>query len=437
MSRLLAAMLCSLPAAGVAETAPAPPLLGATTLVNGGIGDQTDPHVSGDWVAYTSAVSGNAEIRFQNLYTRLDAAVPGSDGIDFIADISGYIVVYTHLTSSGKAIFAFDVSRPDPPVELAPAAGSLRERTSVGGGTVAWVDFGLGEGAGLPEIVTYDLATSQAAQLTDDEFFNTNPSVSPDGSMLVYERCASFRGGCDIWQATRISGGWMTQALTTGADEDRSPETNGEVVVYHSVRAGESDIYWQPVGGGEERRLALAGQDRNPAIAGTWIAFEHFRADASTPNFDVYLYNTATNALYPVSNGLADETLTDLSISSNNVVRIVWAAQEGAESNVYAFSFSLPADCGANPQASCRSPAPRPVLVTTPGGQQGLDGNPIGLDSSERILQPQSLDLHVEVTGGCSSTGGELALSGLLSLLGVWLMQSVRVRARIRADRHR
>ena len=41
--------------------------------------------------------------------------------------------------------------------------------------------------------------------------------------------------------------GWTTAAVTSGAGEDGTADSNGALVAYGATRAGETDIYYQPV----------------------------------------------------------------------------------------------------------------------------------------------------------------------------------------------
>jgi hypothetical protein len=77
-----------------------------TQVVNNGPGNQTDPHVSGDVVSYTSEVGGttSTEIRHHNLATSTDAAIPGAPfgfGFlgDFLSEVSGSRIVFTRVTA--------------------------------------------------------------------------------------------------------------------------------------------------------------------------------------------------------------------------------------------------------------------------------------------------------------------------------------------------
>src|SRR4029079_18098189 len=68
-------------------------LTGTTLPVNNGPGDQTDPHVSQTTVAYTNLTSTGSEIRYHELGSGTDLAVPSTGGIDFLSDVSGDTIV--------------------------------------------------------------------------------------------------------------------------------------------------------------------------------------------------------------------------------------------------------------------------------------------------------------------------------------------------------
>src|SRR5436189_1788834 len=66
----LAALAPTVIVAVVPTIAPTPVLVPVN--INVSAGDQFDPHVSGDWVAYTSDLG----IRYYNFATNVDAAIP-------------------------------------------------------------------------------------------------------------------------------------------------------------------------------------------------------------------------------------------------------------------------------------------------------------------------------------------------------------------------
>jgi hypothetical protein len=187
----------------------------------------------------------------------------------------------------------------------------------------------------------------------------------------VWTKCATSIDGCDVWSARAVEGGYQVSQLTGSEGEESLPDTNGDVVVYvtRSVVEGvsESDITWQPVGGGEAHRLSLPGTDTNPNVSGPLIAFERWDASSATPNFDLMLYDLRTQTYYRLTDTPGSESLSDLSVdSTTGLARVVWTARQNGNLNVYAFVFSLPGVCTPPPPRTadevCASPGARPLL---------------------------------------------------------------------------
>jgi uncharacterized protein (TIGR03382 family) len=199
--------------------------------------------------------------------------------------------------------------------------------------------------------------------------------VGPDGSVVVWTKCDAQGKQCDIWKASATAGGFVAQQLTGAEGEEAQPDTNGKVVVYASTRTVDGvtdrDIYWKPVGGGIEQRLVLPGTDSNPSISGDLIAFERQDPTASTPNFDIMLYDLKTLTLYRLTDSLLNESLTDLSMADDGTVRVVWTVPENGDYNVRAFTFQLPRepqchpapDVNATPEQVCQLSGSWPLLA--------------------------------------------------------------------------
>jgi len=110
--------------------------------INATAGDQFDPHISGDWVSYTS----DLEIRYYRFSTGTDAAIPmGASARDLLAGISGSKIVFSRVVTGVKtAVMVFDASTPlVPPIEIDAADAVTRIGSSIGGNTVAYIDFTL------------------------------------------------------------------------------------------------------------------------------------------------------------------------------------------------------------------------------------------------------------------------------------------------------
>jgi len=231
-------------------------------------GDQTDPHVSGNQLAYSSFDGANFYIKYVDLTTGCVKLVPNGGTFDFLSDVSGSRIVFTRVGSSSSAIDLFDTSTPSvPPVEIDSQAGSARQSPQVGGNTVAWQDFGFYSN-GASEIVVWDLATSHATRLTSNGHFNQFPGLSPDGSAVVWEDCTTFTS-CNIFDSVQTSTDvWSPpyQLTTTGNCSAIRPDTNGQVAVYScSDSAGVGHVYIQPLGGGLVTQIAFSGSADNPS----------------------------------------------------------------------------------------------------------------------------------------------------------------------------
>lgn len=416
MRRIIALSLLALPVLAAAQPTLAPSLVGTTTVVNDGPGDQSDPHVSGDVVAYTSAVSGLSEIRYHDLKAGTDSAVPSNGGLDDSPDTSGTIVTYTHHGNGAVSIYTYDLATGGAPVEVAPQAGSNRRFSSIGGSTIAWQDFGFASTTLAPEIVVYDQTMQTSVRLTNDTVRDNPPTVSPDGHTVVWTKCTGGFSGCDAWSATLSNGTWTARALTGAEGEETGVDTDGVLAVYGSSRGGEDDIYWQPVAGGAEQHLVFPGADRNPRIAGHLIGFEHFDDSAATPNWDLYVYDMSTNNLYRLTSTPVDEEFNDISVAANGVVRVVWDAAGGSGTDVFAFSFLAPGACnpprddGDDAEDICEHPGNRPMVAQ--------------LEMVRGTGQPQSVAISFPAVAGKGALCVEnhRATSGTVSLGGYQLL---------------
>jgi hypothetical protein len=320
---------------------------GTAVVVNNGLGDQTEPHVSGNLAVYTERTGPftPGTIRYFDFATGLDGAVPGAPGdSDILSDVDGNDIVFsrTRASDNSTAIMLFDASSGDVN-ELDPqGAGMMRFGAVVGGDTVAYADFAFNAG----EIYAYDLATGTATNVSQSSDLDMNPAVSRAGDVLVWEHCVG--SNCDILQSVRTGGAWgLPTAVAAAAPSNESnADTDGTTVVYDSERASATgqDIYFRPVLGGPESAIELAGLERNPSISNGIIAFEH-KTSPENPA-DVWVYVLSTNTLFRVTDTpIVDDTLNDVAVLPNGEVRVVWVGNDDLEPglhNVYARTFTIP-----------------------------------------------------------------------------------------------
>src|SRR5882757_2526996 len=108
----LLVLVASLSAVAIAQSGSAVSVpAGTLTIVNNNIGDQTDPHVSGNWVVYVDTASADGySIHYYNLLTHVDASIPSNGGQDALPDVNGDTVVYVHFEDTKTAIYSFNLS---------------------------------------------------------------------------------------------------------------------------------------------------------------------------------------------------------------------------------------------------------------------------------------------------------------------------------------
>ena len=314
----------------------------AIVPVNNGYGDQTDPHVSGNLASYVDFSSGSGRIRYFNFLTGTDAVVPQSNlgDSDTLSDIDGTRIVFSRQLADRNAIFLYDTSTSSS-FEIDPQPGSARFATAIGGRSVAFVDQNSGNG----DIWVHDLVTHTTRNLSSDAEISGNPSVAPDGNTVVWEGCDLLYTQCGVGAARWQPGidAWTVGPVAGVGAFDLNPATDGTWIVYDSERPSSTgrDIYFQPVGGGDERRLAIAGEEHNPSIHRGVIAFEG-RDTSSTPT-DIYVYVIASNSLYRVTaTSLVDEVLNGVTVLDNGDIRLVWAANADSDGrdSIFATTFT-------------------------------------------------------------------------------------------------
>jgi hypothetical protein len=388
--------------AGATTTAPVP--AGATIVTLGGPGDQTDPHVSGNLVAYTNEVSGSSDVVVHDLATNTDQTIDNQGGLDFLPDVDGTTVTYTHLAgASDVEQFRYPAG---PSTVLDPVANADHRESRVGGSIFVWQDFDYTHDITTPEITGFDSGTGVATRLTDDLLLDKDPAVSPDGGVVVWTKCATDGTACHIWQVTHGSTGWSAPQQLTAAGEQELADTDGSRVVYGTTQAGgDENIAWQPVGGGPEHVLDIPGQQTNPNISNGVITFEQLDTTTVVPNYDTWLYDIATDTLYRLTDTPQDETLNDVSVTDGRAVTVVWA-ESNLDDDIQVMRFQLP----PVPDTVTLTPATgsgqvgtsHTVQAQVSGGGAGIAGVPVLVTVAGAVSD--SASCTTDSTGVCSIT---------------------------------
>lgn len=325
---------------------PTPP--GQLIVVNNSPGaDHYDPHVSGDLVAYSNAVGFNFTIRYHDLLTGTDNAVPNGGTSDFLSDVSGNTIAFTRVSTSSSAIFKYNLSDASA-TEVDPVPGSSRQSAQIGDQTIAWEEFS--SSGTTADIVAFDRQSGAAIRLTSDGMLNQLPAISPDGMVIVWTKSPNVNPPYSTWKAVLSNGTWTAQQVVSQVGGNQPhPDTDGTIIAY-SANSGTGDqLVWQPVGGGTEQVLNLqGGQAENPSVSGgpqnSLIAFAYLPTGAAA--HDLAIYDVAANVLYDVTKdampgNTADKQLSDISVTPDGKVGVVWQQQD-AQLDIYAYTFSLP-----------------------------------------------------------------------------------------------
>jgi hypothetical protein len=400
MPRSLAFLGLLLPVAAGAQ----PLLTGSTTVVNAGVGDQIDPHVDCNLASYTDAQAGDLTIRYFDFTTSTDAAI-STDGLAFLSDVNGSRVVFTQVSMAGSQVVVHDTQGG---TSVTIPGGTQRSNATLGGSRVAFEDRAFSANPLESEIVVYDLATGTTARITNDALMDLDPVVTPTGDAVVFQKCLTTGLGCDIHVATQSSPTSFTSSALTGAGgEETNADTNGTVVVYESLVAGEADIAYVSLAGGTPTTLAIPNAQRNPSVSGNLIAFESMSAEG---NFDIFVYDMATSTLYRLTQTPVDESLNDITVCGGNS-RVVYSAPGASgDFDVFAFTFTVPSppdDCEEQtPVEACENPGDRPLLAT------------LTLTRTRRQPNHQDLDFYSPGEKGLvcifnnQATSGEVRVNG-------------------------
>jgi hypothetical protein len=219
------------------------------------------------------------------------------------------------------------------------------------------------------------------------------------------------------------------------------PDTDGNLIVYNAqfVKSGVpvEGVLWQPVAGGPENLLNLSGRALSPSISGGLIAFAYQAPGA--PAGDLMIYNPATNVLYNVTKDAmpgdtTDKEISDISITPDGTVRVVWQDAIAGFFSVYAYTFKLPLGdftLGAIPALtiSAGASASTNVLVNPINGfdsevNLSISGQPAGVTaslSSSPIMptggNPVSSALNVTVAPFVLPTNFALTVTGTSDVL--------------------
>jgi hypothetical protein len=356
------ALLLALPAPGLAITPVDGGAFAITPFdINVGPGDQYDPHVSGDLASYTS----NNTIRLYDFVTGADEELAGDANAAFqLSYVSGGRVAFARFDyDTGDIQITVADTGMTTTTAIAGPPGTLWSGPAIGGDTVAFIDGTLAPS----DVLAVRLPSTVPVNVTSDDRIDQRLNASPSGDVIVWESCDSLGSNCDVHQATWSGSAWTTASITANATPEANPDTDGAILAYDATRPEGRRIHWQPVGGGPEDRIDVAGEQRNPSVAAGLISFESVAPGEVAA--DLYLYQVATNRLFRVTTTPWNETLNDVDVLADGRVRLVWSSGAVNDRDVHGATIELPPVGPSFTFGGFESPVdPRPTLNSVKAG---------------------------------------------------------------------
>ncbi len=305
-------------------------------LILAGPGSQLDPHVSGDLIVFSNDDHGR--VHYEDVGNASGGIIPAANQneFDYGPDVHGTRIVFSRATGTERVMF-FDTATGAAPREIpAPADQTFRRSAGIGGATVVF-EAGHSFSNATAEIAVHDLSTDLTTMLTSDGVIDTAPAVSADGSVVVWQKCATF-DQCDIWKARRdTSGVWQPAQVTSGPDNDVAPTTDGTDIVFVRGTHPSFALRRVPAAGGADSLVPT--QNSQPGTASLDQGMLTYRSQVAGANaHDIWTRDLRTGRDRQVtSTPSQSEFLIDASVTGNNV-RVVWT-ESNADFDVATTTF--------------------------------------------------------------------------------------------------
>jgi len=300
---------------------------------------QTTPAIAGTLLVWDNSARLAGGMSNQDIFWEDVALPPNPQNLtntpgmqEFLEDIDGSNVVFTQTspTSAGDILLA-DLSAKTPvasPVASADPNGSFHyEQPSIGGRYIVFIKAGVTQS----DVVAYDNALGlMLPMITNDPAVQAGPRVS--GNMAVWEDWNS--GNADVFGMT--IGQPPSFPIATGAHNQRTPDIDGNHVVWvDSTPGGDDQIWVYDLTTRVGRQLTTApGSKIGPRISGNRIVWSDSRNGG---NLDIYTWDLTTDTEDLLAGGAGDQMLAD--IDGN---RVVYTSNATGFEQVYLFTIVAP-----------------------------------------------------------------------------------------------
>jgi beta propeller repeat protein len=252
------------------------------------------PDVGGGRVVWQDAASGSVRIVGYDLRSGETGTEGTASGGYVYAATDGH---YTAWSDQGR-VFLHDEVRGT--TEAVGTGGMV----SIGGGTLAWVDFT----GGVPNAVAYDVHTGRTTALThytsaSDEAVR---AVSADGQIVAFTTYTRQSPYTTAVRWTDLATGETHLAAFVPSQAVGDPSVSRGRIVWDDGRSGNEDVYLFDVRTGTERQITTdpAGQF-NARISGNLIVWEDTRNSTSHyfPENDIYGFDLTSSTEFAIATG--------------------------------------------------------------------------------------------------------------------------------------
>lgn len=313
-----------------------------------GPGDQMDPAVGADSVAYESNAAGNWDIYVRSISSGLERRLTANVADQVDPAIEGTIVVWADHRNGNWDIYCRDLDG-DRTSRLTTSAAD-QTAPQIGNGRVVYQDHRNGNW----DIYAYMLASGKERRLTTDRHDQTAPQIGI-GRTVVYQDDRA--GAADIFLCDLVSG--VNRPVTDDPAAQTEPCVAGAFVAWTDSRSGDPDIYGCTLA---YPTLGLEAPWGTPRYGST-ITFSGFLAFGAAAPAAAGISVRARGATRTIAVSGLEDGSGDYGFSLRNVVRraVVTARYAGGSAQLP----SGPVSVTVTPTALLSRPVPRRIAPTS------------------------------------------------------------------------
>ncbi len=207
----------------------------------------------GKYLAFTSLKDGRANLYVIDRDKKNEVYVDRSDGTKIgTAWLNKSTIVYAHTSGKTSTIFAYDVEKHSKKTIIHQEGILTSPSVSPDGSKMLFVS----DRYGTPQIFIRDNGSGEVRRLTYYGNYNSAPSFSPKGDLIAF--VSKLEGGFEI--CTMNADGSNQRVLTNDGTVNDSPQFSpcGRYILYSSLRGGKYNAYVMLFNGDNKRLLKLS-----------------------------------------------------------------------------------------------------------------------------------------------------------------------------------